>query len=185
MTAQPSYDGQGRVDEPYSTVLRTTQRPEKSAYHRSNKTSRPGGLAINPRTFYIYTAITAERSFQRPCRPRPSHSCPTSVYSLVARDGRARSNPATSPSNPRITRSKAKSSVLQQFYLYASLRVMPCPRPHFVFACFKCIERWGNWITGAAGPFFVASATLLFVLGTLCFRMSFKFFMPFCSKAGT
>jgi len=49
---------------------------------------------------------------------------------------------------------------------------MPCPRPHFVFACFKRIERCGDWITGAAGPFFVAAATVLFVLGTLCFRTS-------------
>jgi len=61
---------------------------------------------------------------------------------------------------------------------------MPCPRPHFVFACFKRIERCGNWITGAAGPFFVASATLLFVLGTLCFRMSFKNLRPFVQKRG-
>ncbi|KAH9971946.1 zf-DHHC-domain-containing protein [Lactifluus volemus] len=42
-----------------------------------------------------------------------------------------------------------------------------CPR--FVFACFKRVERWGDRITGAAGPFFVATATLLFVVGTLCF----------------
>ncbi|KAI0304530.1 DHHC palmitoyltransferase-domain-containing protein [Multifurca ochricompacta] len=42
-----------------------------------------------------------------------------------------------------------------------------CPR--FVFACFKRIERWGDKLTGAAGPFFVAVATLLFITGTLCF----------------
>ncbi|KAI0247131.1 zf-DHHC-domain-containing protein [Lactifluus subvellereus] len=46
---------------------------------------------------------------------------------------------------------------------------MPRACPRFVFACFKRIERWGDRLTGAAGPFFVAIATLLFILGTLCF----------------
>ena len=49
---------------------------------------------------------------------------------------------------------------------------MPFSRPNFVFTCFKRIERCGDKVTGAAGPFFVAVAILLFVLGTLCFRMS-------------
>ena len=49
---------------------------------------------------------------------------------------------------------------------------MPSACPRFVFACFKRVERWGDRLTGAAGPFFVAIATLLFILGTLCFRMS-------------
>jgi hypothetical protein len=52
---------------------------------------------------------------------------------------------------------------------------MPGARPRFVFACFKRIERCGDWVTGAAGPFFVAAATVLFILGTLCFRMSLIF----------
>jgi palmitoyltransferase len=57
---------------------------------------------------------------------------------------------------------------------------MPCPRPHFVFACFKRVERCGDWITGAAGPFFVAAAAVLFVLGTFCFRtsLSIQFYAP-------
>jgi palmitoyltransferase len=58
---------------------------------------------------------------------------------------------------------------------------MPGARPRFVFACFKRIERCGDWMTGAAGPLFVASASVLFILGTLCFRMSlsyFNFFFP-------
>jgi len=55
---------------------------------------------------------------------------------------------------------------------------MPRTRPRFVFACFKRIERCGDWLTGAAGPFFVAAATLLFVLGTLSFRMSLIFQSP-------
>ena len=38
-----------------------------------------------------------------------------------------------------------------------------------VFSCFKTIERWGNKITGAAGPFFVALAVILITLGTICF----------------
>lgn len=45
-------------------------------------------------------------------------------------------------------------------------------RPDWVFTCFKRIERCGDTVTGAAGPVFVAVATVLFVLGTLCFRMS-------------
>ena len=48
---------------------------------------------------------------------------------------------------------------------------MPAPRPNWVFICFKRIERCGDKVTGAAGPVFVAIAILLFVLGTLCFRM--------------
>jgi hypothetical protein len=63
--------------------------------------------------------------------------------------------------------------------LCCSLRaIMPGTRPRFIFACFKRIERCGDWLTGAAGPFFVAAATLLFVLGTLSFRMSLIFFKP-------
>jgi len=46
---------------------------------------------------------------------------------------------------------------------------MPGACPRFVFACFKRLERWGDRLTGAAGPFFIAIATLLFILGTLCF----------------
>ncbi|KAI0004627.1 zf-DHHC-domain-containing protein [Russula compacta] len=46
---------------------------------------------------------------------------------------------------------------------------MPGSCPRFVFACFRRVERWGDKVTGAAGPFFVAVATLLFVVGTLCF----------------
>ncbi|KAH9998019.1 DHHC palmitoyltransferase-domain-containing protein [Russula vinacea] len=42
-------------------------------------------------------------------------------------------------------------------------------RPDWVFTCFKRIERCGDTVTGAAGPVFVAVATVLFVLGTLCF----------------
>ena len=49
---------------------------------------------------------------------------------------------------------------------------MPFPRPNFVLTCFKRIERCGDKVTGAAGPLFVGIAILLFVLGTLCFRMS-------------
>jgi len=55
-------------------------------------------------------------------------------------------------------------------------RIMPGACPRFVFSCFKRVERWGDRLTGAAGPFFVAIATLLFILGTLCFRMSLFFF---------
>ncbi|KAH9042253.1 zf-DHHC-domain-containing protein [Lactarius pseudohatsudake] len=46
---------------------------------------------------------------------------------------------------------------------------MPGACPRFVFACFKRVERWADRLTGAAGPFFVAIATLLFIIGTLCF----------------
>jgi hypothetical protein len=49
---------------------------------------------------------------------------------------------------------------------------MPLSRPDFVFTCFKRIERCGDKVTGAAGPLFVGVAILLFVFGTLCFRMS-------------
>lgn len=49
---------------------------------------------------------------------------------------------------------------------------MPASRPNWAFSCFKCIERCTDRVTGAAGPIFIAVATLLFVVGTLCFRMS-------------
>jgi palmitoyltransferase len=49
---------------------------------------------------------------------------------------------------------------------------MPFSRPSFVFTCFKRIERCGDKVTGAAGPLFVGIAILLFVFGTLCFRLS-------------
>lgn len=49
-------------------------------------------------------------------------------------------------------------------------RAMPSGCHRFVFACFKRVERWGDKLTGAAGPFFVAIAALLLVIGTLCFR---------------
>jgi palmitoyltransferase len=52
---------------------------------------------------------------------------------------------------------------------------MPPSRPSFVFTCFKRIERCGDRVTGVAGPFFVTVASLLFVAGTLCFRMSLLF----------
>ncbi len=40
-----------------------------------------------------------------------------------------------------------------------------------VFRCFKTVERWGNYITGAAGPFFVGLAVILMSMGTVCFCM--------------
>lgn len=49
---------------------------------------------------------------------------------------------------------------------------MPFSRPNFVFTCFKHIERCADRVTGAAGPLFIGVAILLFVIGTLCFRMS-------------
>jgi palmitoyltransferase len=44
---------------------------------------------------------------------------------------------------------------------------MMCSR--IVFKCFKTLERLGDRITGAAGPFFVAFAVILISLGTVCF----------------
>ncbi|KAF9037640.1 zf-DHHC-domain-containing protein [Panaeolus papilionaceus] len=38
-----------------------------------------------------------------------------------------------------------------------------------VFRCFKTLERWGNYITGKAGPYFVTLAIGLTTLGTFCF----------------
>ncbi|KAJ3493710.1 hypothetical protein NLJ89_g10956 [Agrocybe chaxingu] len=38
-----------------------------------------------------------------------------------------------------------------------------------VFRCFKTLERWGNYITGAAGPYFVALAVILIAIGVVCF----------------
>ncbi|KAI0300409.1 zf-DHHC-domain-containing protein [Russula brevipes] len=46
---------------------------------------------------------------------------------------------------------------------------MPGSCTRFVFTCFKRVERCGDRLTGAAGPYFVAFATLLFVAGALCF----------------
>ena len=38
-----------------------------------------------------------------------------------------------------------------------------------VFSCFKSLERWGNKITGAAGPFFIGLAVILIFIGTISF----------------
>ncbi|TFK27940.1 zf-DHHC-domain-containing protein [Coprinopsis marcescibilis] len=38
-----------------------------------------------------------------------------------------------------------------------------------VFRCFKALERLGNRITGAAGPYFVGLAVILLWMGTICF----------------
>jgi palmitoyltransferase len=43
-----------------------------------------------------------------------------------------------------------------------------------VFRCFKALERLGDRITGAAGPFFVAFAVILISLGTVCFCQLFR-----------
>ena len=132
------------------------------------KTSRPERLANNLLIPFT-TAISAERPF-----PKQFVPCPTSVYQSH-RGERKRSN----RSRPHHhTPNKFQGATCQGTAVFfftpvsTTTRVMPCPRPHFVFACFKRVERCGDWVTGAAGPFFVASATLLFVLGTLCFRMS-------------
>ncbi|KAJ6582862.1 DHHC palmitoyltransferase-domain-containing protein [Mycena vulgaris] len=50
---------------------------------------------------------------------------------------------------------------------------MICSRT--VFRCFKALERFGDRITGAAGPYFVAFAVILISLGTVCF---FDVIMP-------
>ncbi|KAJ7157557.1 DHHC palmitoyltransferase-domain-containing protein [Mycena crocata] len=50
---------------------------------------------------------------------------------------------------------------------------MMCSRS--VFRCFKTLERLGDRITGAAGPYFVAFAVILISLGTVCF---FDVIMP-------
>ncbi|KAJ7082361.1 DHHC palmitoyltransferase-domain-containing protein [Mycena belliarum] len=50
---------------------------------------------------------------------------------------------------------------------------MICSRT--VFRCFKALERLGDRITGAAGPYFVAFAIALIGLGTVCF---FDVIMP-------
>jgi palmitoyltransferase len=50
---------------------------------------------------------------------------------------------------------------------------MICSRT--VFRCFKALERLGDRITGAAGPYFVAFAVILISLGTVCF---FDVIMP-------
>ena len=38
-----------------------------------------------------------------------------------------------------------------------------------VFRCFKTLERWGNYVTGAAGPYFVGLAAILIGMGIVCF----------------
>ncbi|TFK36733.1 DHHC palmitoyltransferase-domain-containing protein [Crucibulum laeve] len=38
-----------------------------------------------------------------------------------------------------------------------------------VFRCFKTLERWGDRITGAAGPYFVGLAVILISTGVVCF----------------
>ncbi|KAJ6572634.1 DHHC palmitoyltransferase-domain-containing protein [Mycena sp. CBHHK59/15] len=50
---------------------------------------------------------------------------------------------------------------------------MMCSRT--VFRCFKALERLGDRITGAAGPYFVAFAAILISLGAVCF---FDVIMP-------
>lgn len=46
-------------------------------------------------------------------------------------------------------------------------RQMICAR--HVFRCFKWLERIGDKVTGAAGPFFVGFAVLLLSTGIICF----------------
>jgi palmitoyltransferase len=41
-----------------------------------------------------------------------------------------------------------------------------------VFRCFKALERLGNHIAGATGPFFVAFAVILISLGTVSMLLS-------------
>jgi len=53
----------------------------------------------------------------------------------------------------------------------------PCTRQkmicaRYVFRCFKSLERLGDRVTGAAGPFFVGFAMILLSTGTLCFCVS-------------
>ena len=50
---------------------------------------------------------------------------------------------------------------------------MICSRT--VFRCFKTLERWGNKVTGAAGPYYVALAVFLISSGILCFCESISF----------
>ena len=38
-----------------------------------------------------------------------------------------------------------------------------------VFRCFRTLERWGNYFTGAAGPYFVGLACILIGTGVICF----------------
>lgn len=47
---------------------------------------------------------------------------------------------------------------------------MICARQ--VFRCFKTLERWGNIVTGKAGPFFVGLAVILISMGVVCFCAS-------------
>ncbi|KAF4615737.1 hypothetical protein D9613_012465 [Agrocybe pediades] len=51
--------------------------------------------------------------------------------------------------------------------LQSSRTTMVCERT--VFRCFKTLERWGNAITGAAGPYFVGLAVILISMGVVCF----------------
>jgi palmitoyltransferase len=44
---------------------------------------------------------------------------------------------------------------------------MICAR--YIFRCFKWLERLGDKVTGAAGPFFVGFAVILLSTGTICF----------------
>ncbi|KAJ7587347.1 DHHC palmitoyltransferase-domain-containing protein, partial [Mycena floridula] len=53
---------------------------------------------------------------------------------------------------------------------------MICSRT--VFRCFKTLERWGDRLTGAAGPFFVGMAIVLIGTGTISF---FDIIMPHLS----
>lgn len=50
-----------------------------------------------------------------------------------------------------------------------------------VFRCFKSIERAANFITGAAGPYFVALAVILITMGTACFCAFPPPFSPLCA----
>lgn len=46
---------------------------------------------------------------------------------------------------------------------------MPGAAARCVFACFKRVERWGDAITGFAGPWFIGLAVCLFIGSTICF----------------
>ena len=103
----------------------------------------------------------AHAGFEGRQRPMERASCDT-------RRGRHRRSASASPRPSAVARFGASGRTLR--CPFPSPASMSCPR--VVFRCFKALERFGDRVTGAAGPVFVALAVVLLSLGVFCFCKS-------------
>ena len=114
------------------------------------------------------------RSLSFGCHAIDGHSCEHKGVIVV---GRVRTGRRCRRPRCKDERNKQNVVFLTVMYLATVCRdsdvsrssppPMICSRN--VFRCFKTLERWGDKITGAAGPYFVGLAVILISTGTVCF----------------